>query len=249
MDQIRDIVKKNPFRDHCVTAFTKAKRENITFETKDELWGGTVSILEPAVLATAWVRLNNPILHIGQAAHAATVIRDSLFALQQEAATSLRGNRKLSKVKVADALSAIKPNKDQTKIIAQVLYALKRIQTVCFDEEKKEVWTVPEDLRVWSNSMKTLWVDAKCERSLDWEKTYPFGQWISNRETESWKIEWPISDGTFEEIKQKMVDEFSHITVHSSDGKKAKKEDYAKALGRCEAVRHLANVTNTVSIE
>jgi hypothetical protein len=244
MDQIKQVVNKNPFRDHCVPAFTKAKRENITFETKETLWNATVSILEPAVLATAWVRMNNPILHIGQAAQAATVIRDSLFALQQEAATSLRGNRKLSKVKVADALAAVKPNTDQTKIIAQVLYALKRIQTVCFNEEKKEVWTVPEDLRVWSGSMKTMWVDSKYERSLDWEKSQSFGQWISNREAEAWKIEWPISDGTFEEIKQKMADEFSHITVHSTDGKKPKKEDYAKSLGRCEAVRHLTKLTN-----
>ncbi len=244
MDQIKHVVNKNPFRDHCVPAFTKAKRENITFETKDTLWGATVSILEPAVLATAWVRMTNPILHISQAGPAATVIRDSLFALQQEAATSLKGNRKLSKVKVADALAAIKPNTDQTKIIAHVLYALKRIQTVCFDEEKKEVWTIPEDLRVWSGSMKTIWVDAKYERSLDWEKAQSFSQWISNRESEGWKIEWPISDGTFEEIKQKMAEEYPHITVHSSDGKKPKKEDYAKALGRCETVRHLAKLTN-----
>lgn len=244
MDQIKQIVSKNPFRDHCVPAFTKAKRENITFETKETLWDGTVSILEPAVLATAWVRMTNPILHISLAGPATTLIRDSLFALQQEAASSLKGNRKLSKVKVADALAAVKPNKDQTKIIAQVLYALKRIQTVCFDEEKKEVWTVPEDLRVWSGSMKTIWVDSKYERSLDWEKPQSFGQWISKREAEGWKIEWPISDGTFEEIKQKMAEEFSHITVHSTDGKKPKKEDYAKSLGRCEAVRHLSKLTN-----
>jgi hypothetical protein len=245
MNTITSVIQKNPFRDHCVTPFTKEKREIFQLNIMDTLWGAEVRRLNPSRLTTAWIMMENPMMPIAGSGYSATEVRDRTFALQQEASTNLRGNRKLSKVKVAEALSAVTPNKDQIKIIAGVLYALKRIQTVCYNEEKKEMWTVPEDLRAWSGSMRTLWVDVKCETCLEW-KTFPsMSQWIANREKEGWTIEWPVSDGSMEEIKTKMLEEYPHITVHAVDGKKAKKEDYAKTLGRCEAVRHLAGIYTT----
>jgi hypothetical protein len=245
MNDIIRVIEKNPFRDYCVPAFTKAKREVLQINPTDTLWNAKVRRITPPRLTTAWQFLENPMMVIGGSAYNATESRDHAFTLQQEAATNLRGNRKLSKVKVAEALAVLKPTMDQTKIVAGVLYALKRIQTVCFDEEKKEMWTVPEDLRAWSASLRTIWIDSKCENCLEWDTNPNMSSWVGDREKEGWKIEWPVSEGTMEEIKTKMADEFPHITVHAADGKKAKKEDYAKTLGRCEAVRHLFSLANT----
>jgi hypothetical protein len=249
METIRSIVNKNPFRDHCIPAFTKAKRDMFEFDSVEKLWGGNVRVLQPNRLTTAWQLGENPMMTMASSGYSAAEVRDRTFELQQEAATNLRGNRKLSKVKVADALASVKPNTDQTKIVAGVLYALKKIQTICFNEEKKEIWTVPDDLRAWSASYRTLWVDGKCERCVEWDTPISMSKWISNRESEGWKIEWPISEGTFEEIKQKLAEEYSHITVHGSDGKKPKKEDFARTLGRCESVRHLSDLIFTESLE
>ncbi len=172
--------------------------------------------------------------------YAATEVRDRSFELQAEALSNLRGNRKLTKAKMGDALSALKPTVDQTKVLAAILYALKQIQTVCYDEETKTVWTVPEDLRAWSRGQKTLWVDARCENMLEWplDISLPLGRWISDREEEGWKIDWPVAEGTFEEIKAKVGTR--GITPKAAEfGAKVKKEDWARCLGRMEAIEHL----------
>ncbi len=244
MNDIKTIIQKNPFRDHCVPAFTKAKREVLQMNPTETLWGAKVRRINPSRLTTAWLFMEDPMMVMAGNNYTATETRDHAFTLQQEAATNLKGNRKLPKVKVAEALASTKPTMDQTKIVAGVLYALKRIQTVCYDEEKKEMWTVPEDLRAWSASLRTLWVDTKCETCLEWETPPSMSKWIGDREHEGWKVEWPVSEGTMEEIKTKMLEEFPHITVHAADNKKPKKEDYAKTLGRCEAVRHLSTIAN-----
>jgi hypothetical protein len=180
----------------------------------------------------------DPMMAIAGPGYAATEVRDRSFELQSEALSNLRGNRKLTKAKMGDALSSLKPTVDQTKVIAGVLYALKQIQTVCYDEETKTVWTVPEDLCAWSRGQKTLWVDARCENMLDLPDGMTLGRWISDREEEGWKIEWPVADGTFEEIKAKVS--ARGITPKPAEfGAKVKKEDWARCLGRMEAIEHL----------
>jgi hypothetical protein len=56
---------------------------------------------------------------------------------------------------------------------------------------------------------------------------------------EYWSIEWPTADGGFEEIKLKLAEHYPHVVVKGEEGKKPKKEDYAKALGRAEAIHTL----------
>ncbi len=231
-------IEKNPFRNSCITAFAKEKVPFGRFVSKETLWGGEVRSITPARLTTAWRMSEDPMMAIAGPGYAATEVRDRSFELQSEALSNLRGNRKLTKAKMGDALSSLKPTVDQTKVIAGILYALKQIQTVCYDEEAKTVWTVPEDLCAWSRGQKTLWVDARCENMLDLPDGMTLGRWISDREEEGWKIEWPIADGTFEEIKAKVS--ARGITPKPAEfGAKVKKEDWARCLGRMEAIEHL----------
>jgi hypothetical protein len=237
--QMQDFLKtieKNPFRHNCVAAFAKEKAELRT--SKEGIWGAVVRHLTPARLTTAWRMSEDPLMMIAGSGYAATEVRDRSFELQTEALNNLRGNRKLTKAKMSDALSSLKPTVDQTKVIAGVLYALKQIQTVCYDEETKTVWTVPEDLRAWSRGQKTLWVDSRCENMLDLPETMHLGRWISDREEEGWKIDWPVAEGTFDEIKAK-VNARGIVPKAAEFGAKVKKDDWARCLGRIEAVEHL----------
>lgn len=66
------------------------------------------------------------------------------------------------------------------------------------------------------------------------------GPWISARESEGWTFEWPMADGTLDEVRGKLTLDFPHLTVHPSEaGKKVKKEDYCRTLGRAQAIRAL----------
>ena len=237
MENLLSVIREHPFGNHCVAAFSKETREirQIRGDGAEILWGGQVRMLRPSRLTTAWLLGEDPLMALAGDGYRATEVRDKTFALQQEAGVSLKGNRKLTKAKVAEALASLKPTEDQTKIVAMVLYALRQIQTVCFDETKKTFWTVPEDLRVWSKNRRTLWVDSRCERMLEWETVTPLGLWISQREAEGWTVPWPNADGSFEEIKEKMRGKPGEPKM-----KGAKKADWAAALGRLEAVEHLS---------
>lgn len=238
MEGLRAAIEKNPFRNECFTPYTKETARGLVL--KEMLWGGNVRPLTPSRLTTAWLTLEDPLMTMAGSGYKSSEVRDKSFALQEEAANNFRGNRKYTKARVQESLAALKPTEEQMKTVAAVLYSLKRVQTVCFDQEGKTLWTMPEDLRAWSTGMTTLWVDSKCENMLEFEGSGPrLGAWLGEREAEGWVIPWPVSEGSLEDMKVKMSEEFTDIVVKAADGKKAKKDDYARTLGRCEAVRHL----------
>lgn len=234
MEAFLAMIDKNPYREKCPSLLNDKQKEEI--ESKEQLWGMKVKQVKPSRLTTAWLMSEDPLMEMAGQAYKSTEVRDKTFELQQECGL-LKGNRKLSKVKMLEALSSLSPNEEHTKIVAAILLALKQVQVVCFNEEKKSIWTMPGDLREWSKTKKTIWIDHRCERVLDGNVS--LGIWINTRELEKWSIEWPTADGGFEEIKLKLVEKYPNIIVKGEDGKKPKKEDYAKALGRAEAIHNL----------
>ena len=180
-------IDKNPFKNSCPPLYNQAKKEMITLKNPLTQWSSVKRQLDPPRLTTAWLCVEDPLMLIAGAGYRATEVRDKTFALQGEALSVLRGNRKLTKAKMGDALSSLKPTEDQTKVIARILLALKHIQTVCYDESKKTVWTMPEDLTAWSTSLRTIWIDSRSENYLDFSEspTIHLGQWLSDRELEA----------------------------------------------------------------
>jgi hypothetical protein len=167
-------------------------------------------------------------------------VRDRAFELQGEAA-AIRGNRRLTKARIGDAFNALRQTEDHRKIIAEVLLLLRQIQTVCFDEEKHTIWTMPADLRAWNQDWTTLWVDARCERMLENEDgtRVNLGKWLSDREDEGWTVEWPVAEGKLEDMKAEMS-VLGLIARPKEAGAKVLKDDWAAALGRAQAIKRLA---------
>ena len=227
-------ISENPAKNMSLPIFTR----NIQLNPKNTLWGGELRRLQPAKLMTAFNYMKDPLMILAGDAYVSTQVRDTSFQLQEKAVTTIRGNRKLTKASMGEALSAMNPTTEQTKKVALILYELYQVQTVCFDVEAKTVWTVPEDLRRWG--APTLWIDARCENMIDWSgegvREVNMGEWISDREEEGWTIPWPVAQGGYEEIKQKVMER----NVMPKGARK--KEDWAKTLGRCEAVEHLLRV-------
>lgn len=238
MEAFLQVIQANKSSKECVPRFTKETQQ--TLDPTDYLWAGGIRQLTPPRLMTAWVTTTDPLMLVGGQGYRSTEVRDKTFQLQQEALAHLRGNRKLTKAKMSDALNSIKPTTDQTKVIAAILLALKQVQTVCFDTDTKTFWTMPEDWRAWSSSYTTLWVDARCEQMLDFSNTtsQSLSKWLSDRDEEGWAVEWPIAEGTYEDIKARAGER--GITPRAlQPGVKTKKEDWARALGKAEAIEHL----------
>lgn len=241
MELLHSAIQKNNFRSlppprHI--PIKSASGENVSLlETR---WGFRVRHLDPPKLMTAWLHLEDPLFQIAGGSYRSSEVRDRTFSLQTEAIATIKGHRKLSKVKMGDALGAASPNEEQTKILAAVLYHCKNIQTVMYNSEKKSVWTYPDDLRIWSNTKQTLWIENTCRTQLE-ATTKDLSKWLSDREIEGWSIDWPQADGTLEEVRGKLGVEFPMLVVHpSEEGKKVKKEDYCRVLGKAQAIRVLA---------
>jgi hypothetical protein len=183
MEAFLAMIDKNAYREKCPVALDEKQKDEV--ESKDLVWGMKVKQVKPSRLTTAWLMSEDPLMEMAGQAYKSTEVRDKTFELQQECGL-LKGNRKLSKVKMLEALSSLTPNEEQTKIVAAILLALKQVQVVCFNEEKKTVWTMPGDLREWSKTKKTIWIDHRSERVLDGNVN--LGMWLNTRELEKWSI-------------------------------------------------------------
>ena len=233
------MIQSNPQKNICVEEY---KKDAICLNPSERLWGGEIRQLNPAKLITAWLTITDPLMIIAGANYVATMTRDKSFEVQTRALQTIRGNRKLTRAKMADALSSLKPTDDETRVTAAVLYILYNVQTICFNEEKKTLWTEPQDLRTWSSKLKTIWVDSRCERVLDWsdaDSVSPdFKRWFDEMEEQGWSISWPTAEGTFEELKEAVASR--NLTVRPlSFGDKVKKDDWARVLGKAQAIEHL----------
>jgi hypothetical protein len=260
MEVLIAAIESNPFRKECLPPFTKEQDGKVSREL---LWGHHVRGLNPAMFQTAWLVKEDPLMGIAGSFYRTVEVRDRGFDLHGEAG-SIRGNRRLTKARIGDAFNSMRQTEDQRKVLAEVLYILRRIQTVCFDEDKKTAWTMPSDLRLWNSELTTLWVDARCERMIEDQdppsgRSQPVGQdppsgrsggsggssgalslgkWISDREAEGWTFEWPIADGKMEDMKAELS--ALGLTVRPNEKGKVLKEDMAIVLGRAHAVRALS---------
>ena len=237
METLLPAINQKPFAKVCVPPFTKEQDGKVSRET---LWGCPVRGLSPTFLQTAWLVKEDPLMGVAGLNYRAIEVRDRAFELQGEAA-AIRGNRRLTKARIGDAFNALRQTEEQRKVIAEVLLLLRQIQTVCFDEEKHTVWTMPADLRAWNTNWTTLWVDARCDRMLENEdgSRIHLGQWLADRESEGWTFEWPVAEGKLEDIKAEMS--ALGLTARPKEaGAKVLKDDWAAALGRAQAVGHLA---------
>jgi hypothetical protein len=242
MENFRRMIQTNPQKTACVEEY---KKNSLCINPSEHLWGGEIRQLNPPKLVTAWLLSTDPIAIIAGQNYISTMVRDKSFELQTRALQTIRGNRKLTKGKMADAMSSMKPSEDDTRVIASILYILHGVQTVCFDIENKTLWTEPQDLRTWSSTNKTLWVDARCQRVLDWSDTEAvqpnLSKWLDERDEDRWTIPWPTAEGTFEEIKTAVTSR--NLTVRPATfGEKIKKEDWARTLGKAQAIEHLLSL-------
>ena len=109
MDALFAAIDKNAFSKECVTRCTQQEADKRRIPASDSLWNSTVRVVSPPRLTTAWLMTEDPLMFIDGDGYRSTQVRDKTFSLQEEALSNLRGNRKLTKAKMGDALSSLKP--------------------------------------------------------------------------------------------------------------------------------------------
>lgn len=175
------------------------------------------------------------------------ILRTEILTLAKRVEAECRGHR-WSRKKIQEQLAAqqsadISPPQD-TKDLDEALAFLYEVQFVVVDEANKKIRWVPEDPRNWSASRPvwgvTLGSRAVLHRPGEEPVSVGLAGWVSDRESgqPKWRIDWPTADGTLEVLKTSLSNLGAGLGLAA--GEKPKKADYAAAVGKAEALRHLA---------
>lgn len=244
---LREILETNPTISKTVPPISiqVCSDTNETDEIPSTVCGWVPTPLEPPGPVAAILWKTNPEYRAASLSVRKTILRETIITLQERVESTLKGHR-WSRKKIIEQLvaqqSADASPPQNTKELNDALAFLYEIQFVIVDEANKKISWSPEDIRVWSTD-RPVWAISLGSRAI-FHKTgeepvgRQLGRWVSDRETEKWRINWPVADGTLEALKSRLS------TMNVGMGlriEKPKKADYAVVLGRAEAIHVLEN--------
>ena len=233
--KIYDVVDGNPFRD--VTLELKPKQgESEPFETWDCF---VQKPLNPPGSLSQFFLHTDPLFSAASESLRKQILIEKLLEIEERVDTDLVG-RKWSRKKIHDAFGEQVNNPRYNELVEQVLCDLFQFQKIIIHRKSKEITFVPSDLRLWS-SQRPVYVGDD-EGCWAYESTKPKDllQWITEKEEDHWKISWPTAEGKMEELKAEVLKRnLVAKPLKGSDSTKVKKEDWARTLGRCQAIETL----------
>ena len=171
-----------------------------------------------------------------------TILREKILELQEQAESL---GRRWSKKKVQDLLAKQLESSSSDKMLEEVLCELFHVQKVVVNKEKKSIGFFPPDMRVWKSDRLVIYSD----QDNRWVTTpndtnMSLLSWVTKKEDEGWSIAWPTAEGKFEDMKAAVAKR--QLDVHplpgSPLGTRIKKDDWARVLGRAEAIECWADL-------
>lgn len=243
VSKISSWISQNNTKDMTVSSI-KIEVVSDTCESNENpvVGPGGVSVipLDPPGPVSLYLWHTNPEYRAGSFLNRKRILRDYLVVLNERFESELKG-RQWNRKRVIEQLqeqdsSAVSPplyTPELSKAICHVL----GFQYVEVDEAHKKLHTYPSDLRQFTNEYpiylvsvgsRSIYVKGSNEEA----RTF-FPSWFFELE-KTFKYEWPLTVGTIKELKETL--ESFGLTVSSS---KPKKEEYATALGKAEAIRHI----------
>ena len=245
--KIREWVKENPNRKRS-TIPIEIRTISDTQEGEDmpaaAVGGWTPTPLEPPGPVSLLLWKTDPEFRAATPPVRRTILRETILKITERVEAELRGIR-WSRKKVVEQLaaqqtSAVSPPM-QTPELDRALAHLFGYQKVVVDEAGKKVEFYPEDPRTWSAELP-VWGSTTGARAVlhaagEGSVGTGLGGWLSNREREGWRVDWPEADGTLEDMKKALTTRGVGVGAGLT---KPKKADYAAALGRAQAIASLA---------
>lgn len=241
--QISSWISQNKNKDISVP-FIKIQVVSDTCESSENpvVGPGGVSIipLDPPGPVSLYLWHTNPEFRAGNFQTRKVILREFIVKLNGQFESELKGrqwNRKraIEQLQEQDS-SAVSPPLNTPELSKGICHVL-GFQYIEVDEIHKKLFSYPQDMRLWSKEYPIYLVSVGCRsiyvKGKD-EEARPFiKSWFFELE-KTYKFEWPVSSGTLKELKDSL-DSFG-LTV---SGLKPRKEEYAVALGKAEAIRHI----------
>ncbi len=247
LTDITSWISKNPNKHHLPDF--QAKKTND--DSQEFQWDGSPkTLLSLPGSLSCLLTFVDPVFRYASENGQRQILRETILELEERIQKELVG-RKWSRRKLCELVSAELAEKKPTMNAAleEALCELYRVQKVLVNHTTKTLSFAPEDLRLWKSDRKILISDS--ENIWLYEKHFSslpnFLTWLQAKEGDSWRVEWPVADGRLEELRGELS--AKGLVAHPRiPGEKVKKEDYARTLGRAQAISILAATREGVEI-
>lgn len=216
-------------------------------ESTEFQYGVSWARLQPPGPLSLYLWSTNPEYRAGSEAQRRTALHDIVVKFMERVQHGEVGSsRKISKAKMTEALNVTVENASDENFDAleRAVSTLGNVQWVRMNENEKKVTFVPEDLRLWSMDRPTLWTRERYRSAGEWQGGSAFtlkqlGKWISDLEEQKWSFEYPLAEGTLEQLKTEWNALGRGLPRTTNEKGRPLKEDYAKALGKAQVFKHL----------
>ena len=244
MDNIIKLINNNIYKKNSVDPIFIVPISDNDESTPNYVEGpGGVSIipLNPPGPVSLYLWHTNAEYRAGNFNIRKDILRSMLTKLHERFQTELKGYSS-NRVKSIEQLqqqdtSAVSPPMN-TPDLNRALNTVLGIQIVEIDDIHKHIVSYPNDIRNFSKEYPIYLASQGC-RSVyimgkDEEARPFFKSWFFKLQDLEFKYEWPISQGTVKDLKEKLQSYMLTINIV-----KPKKEDYAKVIGKAESIKHL----------
>jgi hypothetical protein len=235
--KIYDWIAQNPNKDATLRWREPIPTQGSSFET----WEGfLLKPLNPPGTLSLLMAVSDPLYEMGSQALRKQMLIEQLLVLHERVDKELIG-RRYPRKKIQDLLaqqiSAQQPV--ASPILDDALSQLFEVQLVHMDRKSKRISFSPPDPRTWSTERPVF----VCQSDGQWisvpVQPLDLSVWLSSKEQDGWTVAWPTADGSFEELKARLVAE--------NRVPKGKKDELAAILGRLQALTLLAKVSLPVA--
>lgn len=231
---VQSWIERNPFQTAALSPFQHPDTLAHLVADHETEYGMVRLPVSPATPLSAVLLAQDSMYAASSPNSRRAMLRDELTDLQEKACLHLKG-RAWPVRKTAEGLAAVGLEEGRASVWPalgwRALCALRECQLVLVNKDKKQIQFYPEDVRTWSSEIPTLLVEF--ESRFIWSGTWSVGAWLSDREHDSWTVEWPLADGSMEELK-------ALAEKHHESTEKRNKEALRKRVGRAQSVSTLA---------
>ena len=226
-------------------------------ESSESLYGVNWSRLQPPGPLSLFLWSQDPVYRAGTEAGRRTILNERIVMFQERAQQGqVNGGRRITKKSMSDALGMNIENasEENFEVLERVISCLGNVQWIRMNENEKKITCVPEDLRMWTEDRPILWTRERYRSAGETEAGQVFGlqqlgKWLRDRESEGWSLSFVPAEGTMEELKQQWNSLGIGLPKTKSEKGRILKEDYANALGKLLAYRHLQEARLQVKVE
>lgn len=237
---VKPWIERNPFQTAALKPFVPSVETVTGGSDVIDAKGWTRVSVSPATPLSAVLLAQDTLYAASPINSRHALLRDELTDLQEKAMLLLKG-RQWPVRKTAEGLAAagIQEGRASTWPVQgwRAICALRECQIVIINEEKKHISFFPEDVRTWSNEIETVFVEYEARYIWHRPTGASLALWLGAKEDAGWTLEWPVADGSMEDLKA------AAVKLNLVLPPKCNKDSLTKRIGRAEAVHSLSQWT------